>query len=241
MNRSAFFYIFLLFSFSAFSQKKNNFNLLFIGNSYTFANTGPGNPEVPLKLAELAQLNGKKLVYDFTMRGGKSLRWHWNEGQAITKVKSGKKYDYIILQDFSLMTVLPDSLSDFKKYLGRYDSLIRTTSSKALLYMTWGRQHRPAMIDTVADHYLSMGNKLNIPVVKNGLAWKYLAVHYPHLNLYHDDKSHANDLGVYLNAAMFYFYLFKEVPSRKMVNTTNAKAATKEEIELIWKLVPLIK
>ena len=200
----------LFIAWQAIAQK-DTISFLFVGNSYTFASMGTATPEVPTRLKEMAALNGIPIKFEAVLRGGKSLRFHWNNSNVAEKIKNGK-YDYVVLQDYSLMTVKDDSLVDFKKYVAKYDSLIKTTKAKTILYMTWGRQNRPNMIDTVSREYLAMGKKTKAKVIPNGLAWKEINENQKDINLYTDDKSHPTPYGVYHNVAMFYYYLFGKKP-----------------------------
>src|SRR6476620_8902216 len=69
--------------------------VLFIGNSYTNYNGGLPNA--------LNRLSHGELDCTGCVAGGKSLAWHYNQGNAIQTINS-RKWDAVVLQDYSTQT-----------------------------------------------------------------------------------------------------------------------------------------
>src|SRR5678816_3265940 len=70
--------------------------VLFIGNSYTQFNGGIPNA--------LNRLSKGDLDCTGSLAGGKSLAWHYNQGEAL-KVLRSERWDDVVLQDYSLQTL----------------------------------------------------------------------------------------------------------------------------------------
>lgn len=184
--------------------------ILFIGNSYTFANTGLSAPELPLRLSEMASLYGKTLITDFSGAGGVNLERTWKAGKAEIKIQQGK-YDYVVIQEHSLGTIR--DAEKFERYAEKFSELIRENNAVPVFYMTWGREFRPFMIDTISREYIKVAEELNAILVPCGYAWDITTSKFPDIKLYWEDQSHPRPEGVLLNTFVFYTTLFGEIPA----------------------------
>ena len=81
-----------------------------------------------------------------------------------------------------------------------------------MLYMTWAREWNALMIDTIAEEYEALGNKINAFVVPVGRIWQQSRMLRPDLNLYAKDGSHHSPTGIYLAACAFYTALTGDSP-----------------------------
>ncbi len=188
---------------------QDSIRILFIGNSYTFGNTGITTPELPLRLKEMGHLYGKTILTDFAGAGGVTLERQWKSGKAVNKINSGK-YDYVVIQEHSLGTI--HNSPNFEKYARKFSDLISENNSKLVFYMTWARQYRPSMIDTISYEYLKIAEELNALVAPCGFAWDMAGSQYPAIPLYWSDNSHPRPEGVLLNTFVFYNTLFGDIP-----------------------------
>jgi hypothetical protein len=215
MYRSLFAGILIIFLNAVSLKSQDTVSILFIGNSYTFANLGTGTPELPLRLKEMGSLYGKTIITDYSGAGGLALEKHWKSGKAALKIKSGN-YDYVVIQEQSLGTVM--HADKFENYAQKFSELICENNAKPVFYMTWGRQNRPGMIDTISHEYLKMAEELDAVIAPCGFAWDMASTQYPKINLYWADHSHPRPEGVLLNTFVFYSTLFGEIPADPLFN-----------------------
>ena len=178
-------------------------SVLFIGNSFTARNDLPG------LIAHLAAATGKTLRYDLISAGGASLRTHWNAGQALKSIESGK-YDYVVLQEQSTLPI--KNPSRMHENVRLFDNAIRAVGAKTLLYLTWARQHEPEAQQAITNAYVSIGEETGATVVPVGLAWQRFLSKYDQPVLHDRDRSHPTLAGSYLAACVFFSTLFKESP-----------------------------
>ncbi len=192
---------------------QDTIRILFIGNSYTFANTGVSEPELPLRLKEMGSLYGKTILTDFAGAGGVTLERTWKSGKAATKINRGL-YDYVVIQEHSLGTLR--NYEKFENYSQKFSELISENNARLVFYMTWGRQNRPSMIDTISYEYIKMAKELNALIAPCGFAWDMAGSQYPMIPLYWNDRSHPRPEGVLLNTFVFYSTLFGGIPSEPL-------------------------
>ncbi len=201
---------FVLWSISVFAGKSDSTRILFIGNSYTYAGMGEQNPEIPFRLKEMGALYKKKIHTSSVVKPGAQLEQHWKDGKALQMIQTGH-FNFVVLQDQSSAAFL--SLNSFREYAARFDSAIKKSGAKTVLYMTWGYADRPKMGDTIAYEYNRLGKDLGALVAPCGVAWKCLLEKNPNIELHISDKSHPRTEGVYINTCVFYQTFFGKIPS----------------------------
>lgn len=205
MTRRSFLLVILLsLAISVRADEPKPIRVLFIGNSYTAFNGG-----LYKILPAMAEQHGHKIVCDFTVRGGKSLEWHHNEGDALAKIREGK-WDYVILQDYSLQAInKPEAMFE---YIRKLDGEIDKVGAKTMLYMTWARQNQPEKQQVITEAYETIGKEVGAIVVPAGRVWEAWIKSHPDKPLHRSDKSHPNANGTWLVACTFYSVLFNESP-----------------------------
>jgi hypothetical protein len=201
----------LLFDFRGYSSSP--VKILFIGNSYIYAGGSETDPGLPRQLKEMAEFYGQEIQYDFILRGGATLESHWKDPKALEKIKTGK-FDYVVLQDQSTITLR--NVNSFRESITRFDEAIRQSGARTVLYMTWSREGRPDMGDTISFEYNRIGKDLGAIVVPCGVAWKFFLTENPGSELHISDKSHPNSAGVFLNICVFYRTFFGKFPAGKV-------------------------
>ncbi|MGD8257052.1 MAG: hypothetical protein PVG70_19625 [Desulfobacterales bacterium] len=172
-------------------------NVLFIGNSHTYLNY------MPRMLTALvdAEDRGFKLKAEQSAGKGVNLEWHWNNPTTREIIATGR-WNYVVLQDRSGGPL--EALESFQRHSRMLDAEIKKQSAKTVLYMTWANRSRPETQALLADAYANMARKLNATVAPVGLAWEQVQRVNPDLDLYHRDGRHANPVGSYLAACVFY-------------------------------------
>ena len=179
--------------------------VLFIGNSHTYLNY---MPQMLLALVS-AEDRGFELDVDQCTGEGVSLEWHWNNPPSRNKIKD-KHWNYVVLQDRSGGPLEePDS---FARHAGLLEAEIRKQDAKVIFYMTWANRLRPETQAVLADTYAKMAQELGAILAPVGLAWEAVLRVDPDFDLHHQDGRHANPIGSYLTACVFYSVLSNTSP-----------------------------
>ena len=180
-------------------------NVLFIGNSHTYLN------QMPRMLVALvdAEDRGFKLEAEQGTGKGVSLEWHWNNPPTREMIAS-RRWDYVALQDRSGGPL--EALESFQRHARMLDEEIKKQSAKTMLYMTWANRNRPETQALLADAYTNIARELDAILAPVGLAWQQVQRLIPGLDLYHPDGRHANPIGSYLTACVFYAVVFNTSP-----------------------------
>jgi len=180
-------------------------SVLFIGNSHTYLNY---MPRMLLALAGAGD-RGFDLNVDQCTGEGASLGWHWENPPSRDAI-TGKQWDYVVLQDRSGGPL--EEPESFARHAELLDAEIRKQDARTIFYMTWANRKRPVDQAVLADVYSMTARKLGALLAPVGLAWE--AVHRidPGFDLHHPDGRHANPVGSYLTACVFYSVLFNTSP-----------------------------
>jgi len=180
-------------------------NVLFIGNSHTYLNY---MPQMLLALVS-AEDRGFELEVDQCTGEGVSLEWHWNNPPSRNKIKD-KHWNYVVLQDRSGGPLEePQSFQQHGKLL---DEENRKQGAKTIFYMTWASRKRPETQSDLAAAYGKLTQDLGAILAPVGLAWEAVLRVDPDFDLHHQDGRHANFIGSYLTACVFYSVLFNTSP-----------------------------
>ncbi len=188
--------------------KPPTFKMLFIGNSFTFYNDGV---DFHLQKMLSSDVSSDSLTYNIQEIAVSSytLEAHFNDPLTIAKIKSDK-WNTVVLQEQSTRPINNPDL--FLQYSTLLDTEIKKANAKTVLYMTWAPKATPNDITQLASAYISVGQKLNAPVVPVGKVWDYFIKTYPTINIYYTDDKHPSLPGTYLIACTFYYSLFGRNP-----------------------------
>jgi len=176
---------------------------LFIGNSFTARNDVPG------MIAAMAAGRGQRLTWNLLSIGGASLRTHWNRGEALLEIESGR-FNTVVLQEQS--TLPAKNATTFHENVRLFDAPVREAKARMVLYLTWARRHAPASQAAITEAYTSIGRELGAEVAPAGVAWERVLAEHPGIVLHDKDQSHPSLAGSYLAACVLYATLFGESP-----------------------------
>ena len=163
--RNLFFYIVLFIANFTYAQ---SYDVLFIGNSYTYYNN------LPEMISNIANDLGDTVNYDQNTPGGTSLYAHSQNQTTINKINQ-QNWDFVVLQDQSQRPSLSPSYvaASVYPYATQLVNLINSNyiCSEPVFYMTWGRKYGDqtncqsyppvctflGMQERLRDSYLTMG------------------------------------------------------------------------------------
>lgn len=232
-------------SLSVWSHAQDSISVLFIGNSYTYAN------DLPNMTRQLAESMGKQLTVGSKTNGGYTFQNHTNDPLTWAAMHQ-QNWDVVVLQAQSQEPSFPDDQVDtgtipFAKQLADSVAAINACSN-VMYYMTWGRENGDpqwAPISTFAgmnerlyNAYMRMADTTESMVAAAGATWKYVRDNYPAIQLYVADGSHPSVAGSYLVACTFYTSLF-QTPVTGAVYTAGLDAQTVAQLQTAADLVIL--
>ncbi len=216
--------IFLLSIFASFLYADTT-KILFIGNSYTYAN------DLPLLFKNLSASGGENVRTGISAPGGFTFQMHLNEITTLNLIRDGI-WDYVVLQEQSQTPVI-----EYLRYNSMYpsaaglDSIIKlyNPNSNTIFFMTWGRKNggqqcidtscSPVftdffhMQDSLKSSYTMISNILSAMISPAGEAWRTARLIKPYVNLWEPDESHPTLEGSYLTACVFYVKIFNRSPA----------------------------
>ena len=180
------------------------YNVLFIGNSFTYYNS----------LDVLVEKIGKNIGINITTKsftlGSHSLIEDTEDndvlGKQIFADLAVNQYTDIVLQDKSNHPY--NKYSEFKQgVIGMKEKIEPLQDNARLhLYETWGYNSDtflgpiPEMEDTIRYNTRMVAKNQNMGVIYVGQAFTYVYENYKDINLYHQDNRHPSYIGSYLAA-----------------------------------------
>jgi hypothetical protein len=189
--------------------------VLFIGNSYTYAN---GLPEM---FATLSQAGKHPVALDMAAVGGWTLAQHLGATETQDKL-NGRQWDFVVLQEQSVVPAIPAArTTGMYPAVREFRTRIRALKAEPVLFLTWGRKDGlpdsgfpdfASMQDSLTAGYLGIADELDERVAPVGVAWQTGVGRDPGLALWDTDGSHPSASGTYLAACVLYATLFHASP-----------------------------
>jgi arylsulfatase A-like enzyme len=221
------------------ATNKPPLRMLFIGNSYTFANDLPG---MLTKLSAAGRQ--RRIISVVEAPGGCTFERHLADGRATARIDAGR-WDYVVLQEQSQLPVVDPSRTI--ECGGRLDRAVRAAGGRTLFFQTWARAAQPEMQDGLTATYAALARNaapaadgspggLVVPV---GNAWRAALSLVPPPVLHVADGSHPTPAGTYLAACVFYGVIHGASPvglSGRFAGLDDATARRLQEVA--WASVP---
>ena len=222
--------------------------ILFIGNGITSYNG------IPWEFKELAESAGNEIIVDTYTRDNYALSFHnglLGDINAIEKINS-RSWDYVILQEQSLLPVIPRMTKTFTiPAIHSLSNIVKQKNkcARIILFMTWARPTGGSycvqidslglscspkfinffhMQDSVESSYLRIAESVNAEIAPIGNAWKRFLEEDHGKHLFYDNTNLANDLGAYLTACVLYSTIFQ----RKLDTVNYISTLSPEEAHL---------
>ncbi|HEY7091191.1 MAG TPA: hypothetical protein VH518_24050 [Tepidisphaeraceae bacterium] len=202
--------------------RQQTVRILFIGNSFTARNNLPG------LISELAAARGLNVETRLLSIGGASLRTHWNKGDALAAIKSGK-FDFVVLQEQSTLPI--KNAARMRENVLLFDEAIRAGGSRTVLYMTWTRKHTPKGQHAITEAYTSIGKEIHGIVVPVGEVWQQFIRQHDSPALYDKDQSHPTLAGSFLAACVFLTHLLGQSPVGIKISTSGLNAESINQLQ----------
>ncbi len=213
--------LFLFLFYTPTILLSQSLDILFIGNSYTYANN------MPQMVSDIALSFGDTLNFESSTPGGATFNVHSTNTNTLNKI-SQKPWDYIVLQaqsqepSFSPAQVANDVFPYAQILIDSIES--NSTCTEPIFFMTWGRKYGDqqncqfyppictylGMQQRLRESYLDMTFNHSATCSPVGICWKESIAQDSTLNLFSPDNSHPSIYGSYLAACAFYSTIFKK-------------------------------
>lgn len=204
-------------------EEEETFNVLFVGNSYTYYN------DLPVIFKTLAESGGHSVYQESSTSGGYKLVQHADPNDPVGSITlrkitdETKNWDYVILQGNSSLPIT-DPIT-FATGVSSLATVINQSGANVALYQTPGHKMGDVFSGinyTFEDESEILKTQYSLAAINNnalllpaGDAWLKLKQDYPAMaetGLWHDDNSHPQYRGSYMNACVFYAKFFNESP-----------------------------
>ncbi|MCU0373009.1 MAG: T9SS type A sorting domain-containing protein [Ignavibacteria bacterium] len=212
-----------LLSFITLNAHADTTRVLFVGNSYTYAN------DLPVIFKNLSASGGKTVITDMSAPGGFSFENHFEYSETLSKIRLGT-WNYVVLQEQSQMPVIPYyRFNSTYPFAIRLDSLIKSYGQTTVFFVTWGREAggqqcinsycSPVFLnyfhmqDSLTSSYMMVSDSVSALLAPVGEAWRTAKTLNPSIDLWDTDGSHPSLKGSYLTACLFYKKLFNQSPA----------------------------
>lgn len=169
-------------------------NVLFIGNSHTYANDLPGLVEwmahqlgdTELRTAEVAEPNF-------------ALEDHWALGIAQSALQQSA-WTWVVMQQGT--SALPESQVHLEHWTNQFAPLVRAAGAEPVLYQIWPIYSRRFDADAALTSYWNAAHSVNGILAPVGDAFTVGMELEPQVVLYAGDGLHASPYGTYVAAAI---------------------------------------
>lgn len=208
----------IAFSQQASAEKKPFFDVLFIGNSYTYWN------KVPKILFMMINHNEKspiKMNVDSATAPGVHMLDQWLLKTPLQKIRS-KEWHFVVLQNQSNWACFPQMRRDYLQYGRMFADEIRSAGAVPVVVETWPKEpgsqwykdiprikNFAYMYGRLRKHTKEVATHLNAELVPINYYWVKAMEQAPNIRLY-NDGSHTSLAGAYLNALVYYKFFTKE-------------------------------
>lgn len=198
--------------------------VLFIGNSYTAANS------LPTMVATLASSANQSLICSQQTLGGATFYQHAQSNATYTKLAS-QSWDYVVLQAQSQEPSFPFGQFQWQTlpYAIELVDSIRSLApcAQPVFFRTWGRENGDqancaafpplctyeGMDSMLHRHYSLMADTTDAYLSPVGSVWKHIRDTDSTINLYTSDGSHPSLAGTYAAACTFFTMITRMDPN----------------------------
>lgn len=181
-------------------------SVLFVGNSYTFAN---GGLALHLRAFYASANPGMSIETSEITAGGATLANHWNNPAVLEAISSGE-WEIVVMQEQSTRPVTDPLL--MYAYADSLGDLAVASGSEPAFLMTWSRRNDPDMLMDLDAAYRYAAGLSGALVAPAGQAFRRSELENPDILLYEADDSHPGPKGTYLTVCLLYAFLWDASP-----------------------------
>ncbi len=198
----------------------NSYQVLFIGNSFTYRSNDATNPLVPALFKLVGDYFGIGINYDFVVEGSMKLSYLFDDSREVcskfNSLINNNEYDYIIIQEQSTLPI--NDYNGFKNSVSKLKQIIKQKQPKAEIYLyeTWaspgGLASVPQTTETDMERalnqaYTNVASELGLKVNYVGAAFEMTRANTS-IYLYDTDERHQNANGAYLSSLVHFGSIF---------------------------------
>ncbi|MCI9163408.1 MAG: hypothetical protein HFG59_09140 [Lachnospiraceae bacterium] len=194
--------------------------ILFVGNSHMFYNDLSGT------FARIADNLGRNRDAYELSKSQCSLKQYAdmeNElGKVFDKTVSGKKWDFVILQESSDNAMSLSAEEEMFPYCRILDEKVKSAGGQTVFLMTWApkdgikdgfkKQSREELQSIMVENYTEISDELNSLMIPAGVAFMRCAQEYPEIELWNQDGKYPSPAGTYLAACTVYAVIYQQSP-----------------------------
>jgi len=178
--------------------------VLFVGNSFTYYNSGLHQHYKAIVESADGVLHSRIM----TISSG-YLPEHI---AGLPSLVASDDWDVVVLQGYSKGPISEGTAKPFREAATQLVRVIRDNDAMPVFFMTWAYIDEPEMTTLLDDAYTSIGKELGAQVVPVGLAFERAIQQRPDLKLRIADRKHPTLAGTYLAACTFYAALHQQNP-----------------------------
>lgn len=196
----------------ASANDKPVFDILFIGNSYTYS------PDIPTIVETFINKDPNSPIrvnVDSSVQPGLHMRDQWERGEPLQKIRS-KNWHYVILQNQSNWACFPQMRKDFMQYGRMFADEIRSAGGIPIIPETWPKEPNTKWYTDIPQiknfEYMAARLSVHTPEVASHLNGELVPINYywikamqktRGIKLYRDG-SHMSLAGAYLVTLVYY-------------------------------------
>jgi len=169
--------------------------VLFLGNSLTYVN------DLPAMVRAIGAADGIKVQTKTMAHPDWGLQDHWEQGDAVDEIASGK-WDVVVMQQGP--SALAESRVDLLTWTTKFGTVAANNQTCIAMYMVWPESSRKFDFDSVYAHYREAADTVDGQFLPAGEAWLHAWDATPSLALYGSDGFHPSKVGTYLAALVVY-------------------------------------
>lgn len=176
-------------------QSDADIRVLFLGNSLTYVN------DLPAMVRAIGAADGITVQTKTMAHPNWGLEDHWEQGDAVQEVASGK-WDVVVMQQGP--SAAPASRLDLLTWATKFGTVAAGSGTCVAMYMVWPDASRMVDFDAVYAHYREAADTVGGQFLPAGDAWTRAWHTTPSLALYGADGFHPSPMGTYLAALVVY-------------------------------------
>jgi hypothetical protein len=180
--------------------------ILFIGDSFTFAQNG-----IYTHLVQLAAAANPRLVVtaDKSVFGGAFLHRLWDLQEPVQAINKAA-HDVVVLQE----DIPETTVADFREYARKFVAEVRKNHARPILFMAWAYPRLGWIsMDDIAQAHRDAARELSVDVAPVGLSWQLASPQRPGMNFYAADREHPSIFGTYLATCVVYATIYDRNPT----------------------------